>query len=330
MSRGEVAVRHSSTGAHRHGWVVQAAMQMVLFASGPMLVAQDSAATATIQVSAAHSSLLKPEKLRLQMVVRAEGTDAKQAIKQLAQHKERVRKELLELKAEEVSIEFGAPRFTPSATGMSVSFESRQMRRYLRSMDIDAEKLNGLPKIFNVVATLKADWVLPTANVDAIALLPEGLKEQVQQRDLTGINNKADIDAAMQEKLDEMKTLLTEQLGMDSEDGDVPIRVVFVAKSTVSQRQEDLQKALEAAKEQATIIAQASGVSLGALDRIVSGGAAADPGWLSYIEQRNAMLGSEEASQSAMASLPTSDEVTAESPDALRSYTSVTVIYRTQ
>lgn len=295
------------------------------------LVAQSSSSAAMIQVSGSHGVLLKPEKLRLQMVVRAEGTDAKQAIKQLAQHKERVRKELLELKAEEASIEFGAPRFTPTTLGMSDAMSSGQLRRYLRNMDMDAKKLEGLPTIYNVVATLKVDWVLPTANVDAIALLPEGLKEQVMQRDLVGAKNKSAIDAAMQERLDEIKTLMTDQLGMDVDDASsAPIRIVFVAKLTPSQRQENLKKALEAAQQEASEIALASGVTLGPLERIASRPTAPGLDWAARARQMNGWFGGMEDTELPYAPAEASDEVTAESPDELRSTSTLTVIYATR
>ncbi|MFO0914512.1 MAG: SIMPL domain-containing protein [Pirellulales bacterium] len=320
-------------------WVGRVVLAAVLFTyAGPTPLglvssswAQSEAASGTVTGTGSHMETLPPQRLRLLMPVRAEGTDTKGAIKALAQHKERVKKELLEMNAVEGSIQFSTPMLAKAVPGLPISvsqgYNARNMLRSLgRGSASGAEKL----KMHVAISTVTVDWQLPTSNLDAISLLPETLQEQVESRDLQGKNNHVELDAATKEKVEELQAAFQEQMGGYSDEEGPDVRITFVADVTDGQRQSARQRAFDAARQEAEELAKVAGRSLG---DVVNVRASINP-WEQY---RSAMsYGAMEAGndlfqqQAAAASgdRGSRHEVVAERPDQLFLTSQVQVEYR--
>jgi hypothetical protein len=89
-----------------------------LLANGQIAIGQGAQPkTPTIHTTGQHELKLPPQRLRLTRTMRAEGLDAKSAIRSLADHKTKVKSDLMALKADEASISFGATRLTTVSPG---------------------------------------------------------------------------------------------------------------------------------------------------------------------------------------------------------------------
>lgn len=245
---------------------ISACLLLSFLCSGSVACGQFEAKSGSIHASGQHELKFEPQKLRLMLTIRAEGADAKSAIESLLAHKEGVKKELLAMKAEEASIDFGATQLSSGVPGMSA-----QMMRYGPQMIAQISRAsNGdpadVPKVYIAVSRVQAEWPLPTTDADALALLPETLKEQVKERDLMGEKNKAQLDGPQQEKLEEMQAAMQENMGYySSEEETSPVIVLFVAKVDDEQRKEGIKAAYERAVAQAKMLAGVTGKQLGDL-----------------------------------------------------------------
>jgi hypothetical protein len=227
---------------------------------------------ATIHATGQHELTLTPQKLRLTLNIRAEGLDAKSAIEALIEHKQRVKSELLAMKAEEASIDFGAAQLTSGIQGMSAEMMRYGARVYAQVAGASNVDLKDVPKVYIATSRVRAEWPLPTTDADALAMLPETLKEQVKERDLMGEKNKAELDGPQQEKLEEMQAAMQENMGYySSDDESSPVTVVFVAKVDEAQRKVAVSAAYERATAQAKLLASVSGKSLGELKSLRTG-----------------------------------------------------------
>jgi uncharacterized protein YggE len=227
--------------------------------------AQSPAPSGTIHATGQHEIKLAPQKLRLSLAIRAEGADAKSAIESFVQHKERVKKELVEMKADETSIEISSPQLSGSMAGIPQEWTS-YAPRFLQPPPTPGEPgAAGMPKVFVATAQLKAEWPLPTTDADALAMLPETLKEQIAARDLTGKKNKAKLDAAQQEKIEELQAKMQEAMAYASSDDGQSFSVLFVAKADDHTRRQGIKAAYDRAVAEAELLATATGHKLGDL-----------------------------------------------------------------
>jgi hypothetical protein len=240
--------------------------------TGDLAQGQSPQATASIHATGQHELKLEPQKLRLTLNIRAEGVDAKSAIEALIEHKERVKNELLAMKAEEASIDFGAAQLTRSIPGFSAEmaqFGARMLAQVAGASNTDAA---DVPKVYIAASRVRAEWPLPTTDADALAMLPETLKEQVKERDLLGEKNKAELEGAQQEKLEEMQAAMQENMGYySSGDETSAATVMFVAKIDENSRKEAVSAAYERALAQAKMLSSVSGKSLGNLKSLRAG-----------------------------------------------------------
>ncbi len=118
----------------------------------------------------------------------------------------------------------------------------------------------------------RAEWALPTTDPDALALLPETLKEQIKARDLMGEKNKAALDKGQQEKLEEAQAAMQENGGYSSSNEEnQPIAIMFVAKVDDDSRKRAAKEAFDRAKAQANLLASATGHKTGELMSLRSG-----------------------------------------------------------
>jgi uncharacterized protein YggE len=241
----------------------------------------------TVHASGEHQFTLEPQKLRLTLALKAEGTDAKSAIEAFLTHKERVKTELVAMKADPESIEFGATQISSGVGGMPAEMEGYQAQIIARisgsQPNLDAA---SVPKVYRAAAQVRAEWALPTTDADALALLPETLKEQVTARDLAGEKNKANLDEKQQEKLEELQAAMQENMGYYSgSDETPPFAVLFVAKVDDEARRQALKSAYDSAVARADMLASVSGHKRGELVALRSDAsqiASADDAWSVY------------------------------------------------
>jgi uncharacterized protein YggE len=240
--------------------------------NGALACGQSPPATASIHASGQHELKLDPQKLRLTLTIRAEGVDAKSAIEALIEHKRRVKDELLAMKAEEASIDLGAAQLTSGIPGMPAAMSPYGPRMMLQVAGASNTDPSQVPKVYIATSRVRAEWPLPTTDADALAMLPETLKEQVKERDLMGEKNKAELDGPQQEKLEEMKAAMQENMGYySSDDGSSPVAVMFVAKIDEESRKNAVSAAYERALAQAKMLSTVTGKSLGNLKSLRTG-----------------------------------------------------------
>jgi uncharacterized protein YggE len=243
-----------------------------LSCAGSLARGQSPPAAASIHAAGQHELKLEPQKLRLTLNIRAEGIDAKSAIEALIEHKERVKNELLAMKAEEASIDFGAAQLTSGIPGMPAEMMRYGPRVYSQVAGASNVDPTEVPKVYIAVSRVRAEWPLPTTDADALAMLPETLKEQVKDRDFMGEKNKAQLEEAQQEKLEEMQAAMQENMGYySSNDESSPVTVVFIAKVDDEARKAAIIAAYERAIAQAKLLASVSGKSLGNLKSLRTG-----------------------------------------------------------
>lgn len=257
-----------------------ACLWIVLAGAAQNAPAQTPEKPLAISATGQHELKISPERLRLTVTLRAEGLDAKTAIRALADHKTKVKNDLIALKAEEASINFTATRLTSSIAGVPAEAQQYGQRMIMQMMSSAAvtfgangmpvaaqeAKPDPLPTVYVATASVRAEWPLPTTDLDALALLPETLKEQVKKRDLVGDGNKASFDATQQERIEEMQIALRERMGMYSSEEESPsVVVAFVAKPGSDARQAAAQAAFEQAVADADVLAAVAGKKRGPL-----------------------------------------------------------------
>ncbi len=215
---------------------------------------------------------LEPSRLELTMRVQAQGIDAKSAAQSLMDHKEKVREDLVAMNADPESITFTSTKFESGQSEQQR--QAAQMMQYqMRASGVPASVPDDTPEIVTAIAGLTAQWALPDVDRDALALLPQRLKEQVVSRDLAGKKNQPDLDDEARESLEQMQEMMEESFGGfgfgDGDDSSGP-RIVFTATAEPEQREEAMQQAFKKARDSAELIASAAGIGLGKLRRIAA------------------------------------------------------------
>jgi uncharacterized protein YggE len=219
--------------------------------------------TGAIHASGQHEIKLAPQKLRLSLHIRAEGADAKSAVEAFVKHKDRIKKDLLEMKAEEASIVIDAPTLAQTVPGIPAEYSAYAARYLPPPVPGEAARPN-VPKVFVATSQVKAEWPLPTTDADALALIPETLKEQIKTRDLAGEKNKAKLDSSQQEKLEELQAAMRENYAASTEDSH-DFTVAFVAKVDEESRKAAIKAAYDRAFAQAETLAAVTSHKLGNL-----------------------------------------------------------------
>ncbi len=232
-----------------------------------------------VSASATEMVSVKPDKLRLLMQIKAQGSDAKSALASMNEHKEKVKKELEAMKADKDTVVFSPIR---ASTGDA---ESNGNSRRMMQMQMQMSQGRGgkptapkpLPTVYTVTCTVKAEWPLPVKEGDALALLPMTLKEQISSRDIAGEKNKPKLGKAEQEQLDEMEAMMTEQYsyGGDSNNANGPI-ITFIAKVPEELQQKATAATFRKAVKEIESTSGATGIKLGKLTGVTSASAIQD------------------------------------------------------
>ena len=256
-----------------------------LFFVAPFALAQESIQNrfSIVSVSASHEVVLKPEKIRLQMLVRAESREGENAMKLLQKHQERVKKDLVELKAIEASIEFSETVMSVGTPGVDDPEVARKMLRQQAAQMAQMRNLNpqlrgqiatpanedgtsDLPQIFAATSALIAEWQLENGLDNAAILLPIQLKTAIDEKDFKGKKLKEQLDPDEQ-------LLLQPLLGMavySSPNRQPEFHLAYVGKMSPIQEEAALAGAFKKAHGQAAMLAKVAGRNLGAMRSISS------------------------------------------------------------
>jgi hypothetical protein len=209
---------------------------------------------------------VEPSRIKLVMWIEAQELDAKTAVQVLMQHRDKVRGELKQLMVIEDSVKFSTMQVEES----SDDEEHQEMVGRLRMMgqgdqDIDDTEV---PKTFTAYCALKAEWEIPAAREEQIAILPATLKEQVAKRDLAGKSNQPKLDSEIAQRINKIKKMVEEQMGAyygGGSDGERVPQIYFVGSYTDEQLATATKEAIQKAKKRANLLATAAGAELGGL-----------------------------------------------------------------
>jgi uncharacterized protein YggE len=261
----------------------------VLCSRAELAYAQAATATGGLTITGSKEVVLKPSRLRLSMSVQAEGRDAKEAIKSLADHKAKVTDALKEMKADMASLQFEASKVTEQLAGMQQDPSSQRM--FVPQPRVEpfgagnGEESDDKPvKIFTARASMTVDWAIPTEDIDALSLLPEALKAQISERDLIGKKNRIELSEEEQEFATEYVRRIQQSGGYyTSNNAATPeLQISYVASITPEQEKEALRAAYEDAVANAAILAEATGQKLGKIRSISRYEGNADPNVNAY------------------------------------------------
>ncbi|QDV87436.1 SIMPL domain-containing protein [Planctomycetes bacterium TBK1r] len=289
-------------------------------------VAQSSSMPEGIVARGTAVVAVEPSALRLTMSIQAQGKDAKSAVRSLAAHKERVRKELGEMNADTDSIQFTSTQLSSGGNENSEQRQYMQMMQMMqRQMGQAAPDMDSVPTVYTATTSLKVDWPLPTKDADALSLLPQGLRDQISQRDFKGEKNKPEIDEESLEKMKEMQAMMDENYGysIDSSNSGGP-NILFVGKISDEQRREAMKSAIEKAKKSAAVTAEALGVKLGKLKTLwptENGGSSGASSYSAYMASEMYWSYDEEEDGEV------GEDITANAIDGLRFQVSVFAVY---
>jgi YD repeat-containing protein len=243
-------------------------------ASSVKVYAQSASGSGGISATGQQEITLQPNRVRLILQIQAEGRDAKTAIKNLADHKSKINAALKEMNADMASVVFEGNKLMESIAGMPA--ENPGSPRLISPTSVDpfgdqdAEAADSPAKIVTAKSTVTAEWALPTEDIDALSLLPEALKQQVQQRDLQGKKIRADLSDEEKEVAADYVRRIAQQRGNYYSNTPAPqdVQIVYVASTTREQEKEALKAAYQEAVANAQLLAEASGQKLGKIRSI--------------------------------------------------------------
>lgn len=241
--------------------ILTAAIGLGIWANGVVNVASAQVEVGNgLQTTGSATIEVVPTKIRLTVMMQAEADEAKKAIKLLQTHKEKVRESLAELKADEKSIHFTNTKLEQN-DGFPPNYPSASIRaRILQQANNRGVDPEDLPIIYVAKAELQADWVLPTTDPDAIALLVSALREQVKEKDLVGKNIESDISDELRDKVESLQQMAMQQgYYVDSSASGGGMNVVLVGDVSTEQRKAAIKQAYDEAIAKAQDIAAATG-----------------------------------------------------------------------
>lgn len=223
---------------------------------------------ATVQAFGEHLLELQPEKVRLLLVAKAEGANAKEAVERLTKHKEAVRSELQAMKAQADSIKMTSSEMRHHILGIPPQYQSMNAKFFSNLLEGSLNmRLEDLPTVHTATCVVEADWVLPRTDSDLILQFPNSLREQVEERDLLGDDNGLELSPEQMANIAKFKAAIDEHMGFyeDNSPQDQQVQLLFVAGIKPEARAAALKAAFEKAREECELLAIASGHKLGRL-----------------------------------------------------------------
>jgi len=229
---------------------------------------------ATVSATANQEVTLIPEKIRMQVAVKAESREAKNALKLLQQHFERVTKNLNQLNAESTSIELSKPIVTLSTLGMDdPEMAKRRVRQQIampgrmnRPALPSESEIDQLPQIFTAASILVAEWKLENGLTNDAILLTTTLRLAIEENDFKGKKLRETPEPEEQAILQAiMGTEYYPNVNRQPE-----VQILYVAKMTEAQEEEALTIAFKKSQAQAAMLAKATGRKLANMRSISS------------------------------------------------------------
>ncbi len=290
--------RNSLVSSRYSSWIIVLAM---VFGLPTGLLGQVQNVGTQVSVSGQKQITVKPSRLRLQLPMQAEGRSPKEVVKEIAALKEQVKTELISMNADASSIVLEANNiYSYIAGGNDPNSGGRVLVPYYSDPNAltQFQESNELFRIYVARSTMQADWVLPTDDIDAMSLLPEELKKQIQDRDLQGKKRKLEWTEEEREMADNYARFLTQQRNAgsyttSSRDLSTDVQVFFVGTLTPEQETDALREAYNDARLSAEIIAKATGRRMGELRSLnrTDSAAAADAQYYVYDQYGNQSRG---------------------------------------
>lgn len=238
-------------------------------------VAQEQAfGKAAVSATANQEVNLIPEKIRMQVAVKAESREAENALKLLQQHFERITKQLTQLNAESSSIELSKPILTLSTLGMDDPESAKRRVRQQNAMQgrmnrpsLPTEtEIDQLPQIFTAASILVAEWKLENGLTNEAILLTSTLRLAIDEHDFKGKKLRETPEP-------EEQAILQSIVGADyfPNNNRMPdVQILYVAKMTEAQEEEAITTAFKKTQSQAAMLAKATGRKLGNLRSVSS------------------------------------------------------------
>jgi hypothetical protein len=213
----------------------------------------------------------RPDLVRMQIDLSADGKDAKEALANLRQQEKAAREKLAKLGAADASIKLEDPRVaTPGPNDQRMQME--RMIRARTGVGGNKPPATGpsQPKV-SVAGTLRAEWRLAAQSADDLLVETNDIQAKVKAANL--VAPKATRTPEEQEEAEEAAGTMVNN-GQPNPGEPV---YIFVCKLSEEDRAKVTADAFGRAKEEAGRLAKAAGTSLGGLRQLTSGaGPAAD------------------------------------------------------
>jgi uncharacterized protein YggE len=213
-------------------------------------------------VGSGTASIERPvEIMRLSIVLTARAKELKPALVNLTDRIAAARLQLESFGAIEDSIET-TPASLAKKSPQQVQMEQMLAQQRLAQGRSVPKGLQVTPAVA-VQSTLTAQWQLAATDREELLQFVSSLQDKIKQADLGGLNEPNQLSAAEQELAEELEGM-SSMYGEETANPGEP-QFVFVGRIDETQKQAALAQAFAKAKDQATQLASAAGVTLGPL-----------------------------------------------------------------
>ena len=235
-------------------WVVSAAVMI-----GIVQLAHAQAAEVAGMGS---STIVKmPQTMRLQAQLNVDGRDAQDAVAKLNEKKAAVKRKLIDLGANEGSVQFTNLQERSAAERAA---EVAWIARTRMSAPWPAATTRPIPGV-SLSCMLKADWAIKARNETDLLLEAIAIQEKVRAAGIAGreVSGLPPAESAWRVEMEAIAQMSGASLQRK-------ISFIFVSKLTPEERTKAAAEAFARAKEQASILAKAAGSELGGVRQLSS------------------------------------------------------------
>lgn len=240
-------------------WIVCLLLGMAGAASG-QVIGEGIQGNGSAQIKRA------PDLLRVEVELRSEGKDLKDALAKFKARREALKAQLIKLGAQEASIDLGLGRPVEASNDRAAT-----VQRMIRERMSGKGATPPAPVAVSVSATIKADWPLPASDADALLVAAAELQSKIREAKLFEPPARAKTEE------EEEKEGAESNRGDGSLPGPKPGEPVFtfIARIPPEEMAKATAEAIQKARESAARLAKAGGVELGAV-RTLSCGVSTD------------------------------------------------------
>src|SRR5262249_55512295 len=225
-------------------------------------------APAEPSVTANGTAIVKktPEFLRLQVDLLARGKDLKEALANMEVRRKAAESQLVTLGADKATIEMGDPAITTGKSAQQQQMEMmvQQRRRQQGKKPGKEEK----PPV-TVSVSCKADFPLKAAAQAELLIAAQTLQDKIKAADISGVKELEKQSPQDDEVAEENQDFAMPSMypgGYEMKPGE-PV-FMYVSKISDEERAKALAEAFQKAKQEASALAKAAGVELGALQHL--------------------------------------------------------------